>query len=114
MLKRLALVFNIIGWLCFLTGLAIGIIAGYMMPRGSPYGIGFGAIVGVGSGISAALFWWVVAWIVRPRDGEDAISGRPMVREQWPGQFDGSGRVEPTAGGVLMSPEEIAERRGRR
>jgi hypothetical protein len=97
-----------------LTGLAIGITAGYMMPRGSSYGIGFGAMVGVGIGVSAALFWWVVAWIVKPRDGEDAITGRRMVREQSPGRFDGGGRVEPTAGGVLMSPEEIAERRGRR
>jgi hypothetical protein len=114
MLKRLALVCNIVGWLCFLPGLAVGIIAGYIMQREGPYGIGFGAMVGAGAGVSAALFWWVVAWIVRPRDGEDAISGRPMVREQRLGQFDGRERVEPTAAAVLMSPEEIAERRGHR
>ena len=116
MLRRLALVCNIIGWLSFLTALVIGIGigAGYVMQRGSPYGIygiGVGALVGAGIGVSSALFWWVVAWIVRPRDGEDAISGRPLILEQWSGQSDGGGRVEPT---ILMTPEELAERRVRR
>jgi len=42
------------------------------------------------------------------------LSGRPEEHEQWVAQPDqGGGRVEPT-GDVLMSAEEIAERRERR
>ena len=127
MLKRLALVLNVIGWFCMLSGVTIGIMAARHMPHGRGHSLlanlGTGAMIGVGIGVGSAFIWWLLAWIIKPRPGEDAVSGNRIgyrheiemqeLRDQWQGRP--AERVEPVVN-VIMSAEELEARRnqGRR